>query len=106
MKTLILLLIPFFSYGQATLFGIITDKDTKEPISDVVVVVKNTCIKTLSDINGTFDIHTRKKFVNLEFKHKLYRKIKIKKFEIVGDFTTIEGLEMESKFINSLKKEN
>lgn len=55
---LLLLFIPFFLYSQSRskISGIVKDEETKEPLVGVTVVVQNTNLGAITDINGKFTI--------------------------------------------------
>ena len=47
----------FYFAGAQVITGIICDKATKQPISDVYVVIDGTSIRTITDISGRFELN-------------------------------------------------
>ena len=51
------LLIPLFGFSQKIISGQIKDKDTKEPMIGVSVLIKDSQTGTLTDINGIYKLN-------------------------------------------------
>lgn len=98
MKNLLLLLLiltPFLTYSQYTIFGKAIDGTTKEPLVGVTIIIKGTSLGTTTEFDGTFELNSEQDIVGLEFSYVSYKKITIDSIPLVGELTTIPDVEME-----------
>ena len=71
----ILFLIPISLISQKTVTGIVTDKNTKEPLIGVYVVVKDTLVGSITDFDGSYKITVPKGYNTLKFTFVGYQPI-------------------------------
>lgn len=68
----IYLTVSFNSNSQNIFTGKIVDKDTQQPIKDAAIIIFKTAYGTFSKHDGTFEIHSKKKNLNLYISHVSY----------------------------------
>ncbi|HEY9048759.1 MAG TPA: DUF5686 family protein [Ohtaekwangia sp.] len=67
--------VSLYAQTQTTVTGTITDKDTKDPIPFVNVIFAGTSVGTVSDVNGTYKIHTTEAYTQVQFSFIGYKTI-------------------------------
>ena len=63
----VILFLPIVLIGQKTISGVVQDKNTKEPLIGVYVVVKDTLVGVITDFDGSYKIKVPKGFNTLKF---------------------------------------